>query len=106
MLMIINEHDLIHSSDAGNGYHGNCEHCGLALVTDLGYTSWSNTKCIDREITKRRNIPKEILCYTDFKGYKWHPKRLVFFRAYDDEEFTLDEIKLKIDEIKLKNAGL
>lgn len=37
--------NLVDTESAGNGYHGRCEHCGLPLVTDLGYNSWKDTKC-------------------------------------------------------------
>lgn len=37
--------NLVNTRQAGNGYHGNCGHCGLALVTDLGYCTWDNTSC-------------------------------------------------------------
>lgn len=40
-----NHGSLVDTEMAGNGYHGRCEHCGLELVTDLGYNSWSGTKC-------------------------------------------------------------
>ena len=39
------KHSLDGSQASGNGHHGYCEHCMLALVTDLGYNSWSDTKC-------------------------------------------------------------
>ena len=66
--MIINSHTLIHSPEAGNGYHGNCAHCGIPLVTDLGYSSWSGVKCVDREITLYLDIPKRIRDYAKYRG--------------------------------------
>ena len=41
--------NIIESGMEGNGYHGNCSHCGLALVTDLGYCSWDDTVCEIKE---------------------------------------------------------
>lgn len=68
---IVNEHLLVHAKDGGNGYHGRCKYCGLSLVTDLGYSSWDNTKCVDRDkFFWEDDIPKEILNYTRFKDLK------------------------------------
>ncbi|MCK9544883.1 MAG: hypothetical protein M0R03_22950 [Novosphingobium sp.] len=39
------KHELEHAEDAGNGYHGRCKHCGIPLVTDLGYNSWAGVPC-------------------------------------------------------------
>lgn len=39
---------LIDTNNGGNGYHGRCGDCGMALVTDLGYCSWDNTECIPK----------------------------------------------------------
>jgi len=36
---------LTNTASGGGGYHGRCSNCGLALVTDLGYTSWDDTIC-------------------------------------------------------------
>ncbi len=45
---------LVDKEMAGNGYHGRCSNCGLALVTDLGYSSWSDTKCeIKKEVKEK-----------------------------------------------------
>ena len=76
--MTINNHYLVHSYQAGNGYHGNCKYCGMALVTDLGYCSWNDTKCVDREITYEGDIPKNVLSYARFRGYRWDHKRFIF----------------------------
>lgn len=44
---------LIDTEWAGNGYHGRCSNCGLALETDLGFCNWENTICkIDRKETE------------------------------------------------------
>ena len=98
--MIINEHTLIHAEDAGNGYHGRCEHCGAPLVTDLGYCSWEGLKCIDREIELYSNIPKEIRSYAEWRGLKWDNKRKIFVKPYSDKEYTIDQLDIMVKEIR------
>ena len=95
--MVINEHTLIHAPDAGNGYHGNCKHCGVALVTDLGYCSWDNLKCIDREIESYPNIPKEIRNYAQWRGMKWDNKACKFSKPYD-RYYTIYELYIQINK--------
>ena len=41
---------IIRDGSEGNGYHGRCSNCGLALVTDLGYSSWDSVCEIEEEI--------------------------------------------------------
>lgn len=53
--------NLVNTNQAGNGYHGNCSNCGLALVTDLGYMSWDNTVC---EIEEKTIVKEET-------SYRW-----------------------------------
>lgn len=43
---------LVDTKSAGNGYHGRCCNCGLALETDLGYNSWDGTNCTKKEEVK------------------------------------------------------
>lgn len=57
--MVINEHTLVHAKDAGNGYHGICQHCGLPLVTDLGYCSWDDTICNPKILIEERKRQEE-----------------------------------------------
>ena len=40
-----NHGKLVDTENGGNGYHGRCKNCALPLVTDLGYCSWTDTKC-------------------------------------------------------------
>lgn len=98
--MIINQHDLVHAKDGGNGYHGRCKHCGSALVTDLGYCSWDDTKCIDREVTNEYDLPKEIRSYINFNGLRIvkGSKKLLFTRPYSDIDYTLEDIQRQIQE--------
>lgn len=60
---------LIDTEHARNGYHGRCEKCGLALVTDLGYMSWENTICEIKEKDlfkpKGRYVP-DTLIHNDY----------------------------------------
>jgi hypothetical protein len=58
--MIVNSHTLVHAEDAGNGYHGYCQHCGVALETNMNWSSWTGVKCIDREVENYNDIPAEI----------------------------------------------
>lgn len=51
------KHELDGRTASGNGHHGHCKHCGLAMVTDLGYDSWAGVKCIDRPITQLQDFP-------------------------------------------------
>jgi hypothetical protein len=102
--MTKNEHELVHAEDAGNGYHGRCKHCGLPLVTDLGYVSWAGVKCIDREILYNNEIPKEIKEYAKFRGYHWDNNLHVFIKASFSEKLdhvTLDEMNEKIMSLQL-----
>ena len=59
--MIVNSHTLI-------GYHGCCKYCNKPLITDLGYCSWDDITCIDREITDYCDIPDNIKSLASFKG--------------------------------------
>ena len=91
--MKINKHGaLIDKSMAGNGYHGRCEHCGLALVTDLGYSSWEGFICIDREVNNYSDIPKELRSYVQFHGLKWDRNTKVFVKPYSKLSYTIDEL--------------
>ena len=102
--MIINEHTLVHAEDAGNGYHGCCEHCGVALVTDLGYCSWEGLKCKDRPIELYQDIPKDIRSYANWRGLRWDNKRKIFVKAYSKEEYTisnLNEIVIVLENTKV-----
>ena len=98
--MTINEHTLVHAQDAGNGYHGTCQHCGIALVTDLGYCSWEGLKCVDREISWYQDIPKEIKNYADWRGLRFDNKRKIFVKPYSENEYTIDQLNEMISKIK------
>jgi len=50
---------LVDTAMAGNGYHGRCDICGLALVTDLGYCSWDNSECIPKKVEPKKVEPKK-----------------------------------------------
>jgi hypothetical protein len=105
--MTKNEHELVHAEDAGNGYHGNCKHCGLPLVTDLGYVSWAGVKCVDREILYNREIPKEIKEYAKFRGYHWDDRLHIFVKASFSMELdhvTLDQMYEKLMSIQINYA--
>lgn len=97
--MIINKHSLIRTKDAGNGYHGICEYCGLPLVTDLGHDSWSGVKCIDRKIKLYLDIPQNIRSYAKWRGYKFDHKKGIFVKPYSNEEYTIDELNKRIKQI-------
>lgn len=48
---------IVRTGNEGNGFHGYCSNCGLALVTDLGYNSWENTECkVDYKEVKKTEI--------------------------------------------------
>jgi hypothetical protein len=97
--MKINEHTLIHAQDAGNGFHGSCKYCGLALVTDLGYCSWDNTVCIDRETHGWATIPNQIKNFAQFKGLVYIEQSHVFVRPYFDESYTIDQLNTIITQL-------
>jgi len=119
--MKINKHgNLVNTEQAGNGYHGNCEYCGLPCVTDLGYFSFNGTTCIDREITSESDVPEEIRSYARFHGMKYKiikakeiikivkgkakrkvigKDKLVYVKPYD-RDYTLKELDSKIKKIK------
>ena len=84
---------------AGNGYHGRCAHCGLACETDLGYSSWAGTKCIDREITDEADMPDNIKSYARFFNLRWDRKRKIFVRPYSDRQHTLDELNEHVQSL-------
>ena len=99
--IIINEHNLIHANDGGNGYHGRCEHCGVALVTDLGYCSWDGLKCIDRVPKSPSDVPI-VSSYAQFMGYKWDSYVKLFIKATFNSELdqlTLDEMITRTPDI-------
>lgn len=98
--MIINEHTLVHAADAGNGYHGTCQHCGAPLVTDLGYCSWEGLKCIDREIELYQHIPKDIRSYANWRGLRWDNKRKIFTKPFSNEEYTIDVLNNIVTVLK------
>lgn len=82
---------------AGNGYHGRCEYCGLALVTDLGYNSWANTKCKPREIVKESDVPEKIRSLARFHGMRFAVENGVgvYVKAYD-RAYTLEELQSRM----------
>lgn len=85
METIINQHDLEHAKDAGNGYHGKCKHCGLVLETYLGGCSWDNTTCIDREILEIKgwlNLPNIVREFIEFKGLTYDKVNHQFTKPY------------------------
>lgn len=94
--MKINDHELVNAPDAGNGYHGRCKHCGVALETDLGYCSWDNLKCVDREIVNWLDIPEEIKAYANFRGLNWDKVRKIYVKPYRGDEYTLDQLNIVI----------
>lgn len=98
--MTISKHELIHAKDACNGYHGWCKHCNVSLETDLGYCTWDNLKCIDREITCLSDMPADIESYTSYCGYIWDKDNKVFVKPYSNITLSLDEIQIIINNIK------
>lgn len=98
--MKINRHTLIHANDAGNGYHGWCAHCEVALVTDLGYCSWDNQKCIDRDIESVNDMPEDAQSYINFNSMKYDTHKKVFTKAYSEDEYTADEIIKKVKKLR------
>lgn len=98
--MKIQKHgNLVDTENGGNGYHGRCEHCGLAFVTDLGYCSWSDTVCIEREVESESDIPSDIKSYAQWRGLIWDRKNKVYVKSYSSDEYTIDEIRIEIDKI-------
>lgn len=105
---IVNEHHLIHAKDAGNGYHGYCQHCGLILETYLGGSSWDNTKCIDREILQIKgwlNLPNIVREFIEFRGFQYDKLEHKFYKPFSipTEEYTVEDIWRMIYEIKNTN---
>ena len=90
-----NQHgNLVDRNMAGNGYHGRCEHCGLALVTDLGYNSWKNTNC---EIKKKKStrinqkiawtkFEKRAIKFTDEEALE-HQQSLIYKQGWGTYNF-------------------
>ena len=103
--MIINSHDLVHSNQGGNGFHGHCAHCGVALVTDLGYCSWDGLKCVDREIVDTKDMPKDILSYAKFHSLIWNKNLKKFIKPFYSDEYTLEEINENIQKSRLIHGG-
>lgn len=103
----INSHDLVHADDAGNGYHGNCKHCGLPFVTDLGYCSWTDTTCVDRIVTDESDIPGDVCSYARWKGYKWDYKKRKYVKAtfsHDIDEATITDIQELLKTLTAKTS--
>jgi len=107
--MKISEHTLVHAKDGGNGYHGRCQHCGISLETDLGWSSWDGVKCIEREITYDGDIPEEIRSYAAFRGYRWDNKKHLYVKASFNQELnelTLDQMNEKMLIVNSWNDNL
>lgn len=98
--MTINKHNLDSTRAAGNGHHGYCRHCGLDLTTDLGYSSWENTKCLDREIVDIQDMPIDIIKYFNFFGFIWNKDQKLFIKPYSSVTFTVDSLIDHISKIK------
>lgn len=90
--MIVNEHELVTTGTEGNGFHGVCKHCGVSLVTDLGYCSWDNLKCVDREIELYQDIPKDVRSYANWRSLRFDNKRKIFTKPFSEEEYTIDDL--------------
>ena len=76
--------NLVDKEMAGNGYHGRCENCGLPYVTDLGYCSWTDSKCF---IDRSERVIKDI-------SYRWmtSEKRATKLNAEDANGHFMDLI--------------
>lgn len=98
--MIRSQHSLIHAKDAGNGYHGYCEHCGLPLATDLGYCSWDNTVCdsgpseererqrlLDAEVSSVIEIAFEYFRFLRNWGKEFDREGWAYIRGTADPQF-------------------
>ncbi len=98
--MIINEH-VLGGQGAGNGHHGYCIHCGVPLVTDLGYYSWEGVKCVDRDRLKNLfDFPSIVKSYAEFNGLKYNADKNIFIKPYDGGEYSPQQIVDIIKEIK------
>lgn len=97
--VIINSHEN-NGKGWGNGGHGHCKHCGLALVTDLGYCSWEGTKCIDRYPKDISEMPEEIKSFANFNGLKYNSDKKIFSKAYSDTKYTINQLIKKVNELK------
>lgn len=96
--MITTQHgNLVDTESGGNGYHGRCEFCGLPCVTDLGYSSWEGTKCIEHEKMEWSKIAS----YCAFFGLRRSTVMGVtkYIKSYSDVEYTELELQHKIDKI-------
>lgn len=103
MNIIINQH-VNNGKGWGNGGHGHCIHCGLALVTDLGYCSWTGTNCIDREPQFVHEFPEEVRSYVHFNGLRFNNKTRIFTKPYNNHDYTIDEIVTKVTQLKILHA--
>ena len=98
--MTINQHDLDGRTASGNGHHGHCSHCGVALVTDLGYDSWAGLKCKDRPVTRLQDFPDEIRSYVNFNSMHFDPINQTFAKPYDKgKKYTVKQIVNKVNEL-------
>lgn len=99
---IINEHELDGSTAWGNGGHGHCKHCRLALVTDLGYDSWSGVKCIDRipVYTGLYSFPPIIISYANFNGLMYNATKKIFTKPYTKDKYTIKQLVNKINSLQ------
>lgn len=102
----LNSHSsyLVDTDMAGNGYHGRCAYCGLACVTDLGYSSWAGTTCEEREPSSIIDFPNDIRSYVHFNGLMFKPDRQVFTKPYSDVELTYADIRKTIDDLSAKHG--
>lgn len=102
--LMVNEHSqhLVNTEQAGNGYHGNCAYCGMSYVTDLGYCSWSGTKCIERAPESVSDLPEDMRSYVKFSSMRMVIKngRPLFVKSYTDVELTLKQLHKKIKQLK------
>lgn len=104
--MKIRKHVLDHSTASGNGHHGDCLYCNLALVIDLGYCSWDGVECNQREVVSEFDVPMEVKGYAHFNGLIFSSElsiknnTAIYVKPYANDQYTfsVDEIAKMIKE--------
>lgn len=92
---------VLDDNGAGNGHHGNCKHCGVALVTDLGYCSWDGLECIEREIPDPYIglTQPEYDFLVNWRGFKYSKKTGRWNKPFESRTYTTLQMKRLFREI-------
>ena len=96
--MIINKHYLEYPRGVYQLPY--CKHCGVTFESDLGWTSFDNLKCIDREAESISEWPEEVRSFIIFNGLAWNEKKTKLVKAYSDKSYTVKQLFETVKKLK------